>query len=232
MTEQATVFVVDDDEAARESLRWLLESVGHRVRCHASAREFMAAWDRGTPGCLVLDVRMPGMSGMELQEHLKTQDGCLPVIIVTGHGDIPMAVRAMRGGAVDFLQKPYNDQVMLDRIQQALDLCRQRRRENAQQARIQAAYRQLTPREAEVAALVVLGKANKVIAIDLGLSHKTVESHRANVMEKMRAASLSELVRMFVRLGLVSDEEGLGDGLADDRSARQPPYARASTGRR
>ena len=121
MTEQATVFVVDDDEAARESLRWLLESVGHRVRCHASAREFLAAWDRAAPGCLVLDVRMPGMSGMELQEHLKTEEGCLPVIIVTGHGDIPMAVRAMRGGAVDFLQKPYNDQIMLDRIQQALE---------------------------------------------------------------------------------------------------------------
>lgn len=211
MTEQDTVFVVDDDEAARESLRWLLESVGHSVRCHASAAEFMAAVDHNTSGCLVLDVRMPGMSGMELQEHLKTRDLCLPVIVVTGHGDIPMAVRAMRGGAVDFLQKPYNDQTMLDRIQQALELCRQRRHEHARLARIQAAYRQLTPREAEVAVRVVLGKANKVIAIEMGLSHKTVEAHRANVMEKMRAASLSELVRMFVRLGLVSDEEGLGD---------------------
>ena len=225
MTEQATVFVVDDDEAARESLRWLLESVGHRVRCHASAREFLAAWDRAAPGCLVLDVRMPGMSGMELQEHLKTEEGCLPVIIVTGHGDIPMAVRAMRGGAVDFLQKPYNDQIMLDRIQQALDLCRQRRREHLRQARIQAAYQHLTPREAEVAARVVLGKANKVIAIEMGLSHKTVEAHRANVMEKMRAGSLSELVRMFVRLGLVSDEESLGEAAhgvwPDDRYGRK-----------
>ncbi len=228
MTEQETVFVVDDDEAARESLRWLLESVGHKVRCYASAREFTAACDRTVPGCLVLDVRMPGMSGMELQEHLKAQDWCLPVIIVTGHGDIPMAVRAIRGGAVDFLQKPYNDQTMLDRIQHALEMCRQRRREHVQLARIQAAYRQLTPREGEVAALVVTGKANKVIAIELGLSHKTVESHRANVMEKMRASSLSELVRMFVRLGLVTDEDSLGA----EKAAGQAAYTRTSPGTR
>lgn len=223
MHEQQTVFVVDDDEAARESLRWLLESVGHKVRCYASAQDFMAACDRSAPGCLVLDVRMPGMSGLELQEQLKAQNWCLPVIIVTGHGDIPMAVRAMRGGAVDFLQKPYNDQTLLDRIQQALEICRQKRREHLQLARIQAAYRQLTPREAEVAAMVVTGKANKVIAIDLGLSHKTVESHRANVMEKMCAASLSDLVRMFVRLGLETDEDG-------PRDAKPPvPAAHART---
>lgn len=228
MHDQQTVFVVDDDEAARESLRWLLESVGHKVRCYDSAQAFLDACDRTAPGCLVLDVRMPGMSGLELQEKLKQQDWCLPVIIVTGHGDIPMAVRAMRGGAVDFLQKPYNDQTLLDRIQQALEICRQQRREHIQLARIQAAYRQLTPREAEVAALVVTGKANKVIAIELGLSHKTVESHRANVMEKMSADSLSDLVRMFVRLGQLADKDGPEEGEASGRTLQ----ARTSTGMR
>jgi FixJ family two-component response regulator len=200
MNERQTVFVVDDDQAARESLRWLLESVGHRVSCYASAREFLDACDGKVPGCLVLDVRMPGMSGLELQNHLLERNWCLPVIVVTGHGDIPMAVRAMKAGAVDFLQKPYNDQVLLDRIQQALELCSQRRRNHEELTLIQARYRQLTPREREVAAHVVAGMANKVIAIELGLSPKTIEVHRANVMSKMRAHSLSELVQMCMRL--------------------------------
>ncbi|MEW5788444.1 MAG: response regulator transcription factor [Pseudomonadota bacterium] len=200
MNEAQTVFVVDDDQAARESLRWLLESVGHRVHCHASAQDFLSAYDGKMPGCLVLDVRMPGMSGLELQKHLRGRGWCLPVIIVTGHGDIPMAVRAMSGGAVDFLQKPYNDQVLLDSIQRALEICAQRSLERRKLARIQAAYLMLSPREREVAAMVVNGKANKVIAIALGLSPKTVEAHRANAMEKMKARTLSELVRMFMQL--------------------------------
>lgn len=200
MPEKQTVFVVDDDQAARESLRWLLESVGHPVRCFGSAREFLAEYDGSVPGCLVLDVRMPGMSGLELQSHLQEQQWCLPIIMVTGHGDVPMAVRAMKSGAVDFLQKPYNDQVLLDRIQQALELCRQRSREHYELSRLQRNYEQLTPREKEVAELVVSGKANKVIAIELDLSPKTIEVHRANVMEKMQARSLSELVRMWVRM--------------------------------
>jgi FixJ family two-component response regulator len=195
-----TVFVVDDDQAARESLRWLLESVGHAVQCHASAQEFLASYDGSRPGCLVLDVRMPGMSGLELQSHLLERDWCLPVIIVTGHGDVPMAVRAMKAGAVDFLQKPYNDQTLLDRIRQALDLCQQRRLNHDELIRIQANYRQLTPREREVATLVVAGKSNKVIAAELGLSPKTIEVHRANVMFKMQTHSLSQLVQMWIRL--------------------------------
>lgn len=209
MLDQQTVFVVDDDLAARESLRWLLESVGHQVRCHGSSREFLDTYDGTMPGCLVLDVRMPGMSGLELQTHLLQCDWCLPVIIVTGHGDVPMAVRAMKAGAVDFLQKPYNDQALLERIQRALELCRRRRRNQGEMARIQANYCQLTPREREVAALVVSGKSNKVIAIELGLSPKTVEVHRANVMFKLQAHSLSELVQMCMRL------EGVANGAAN-----------------
>lgn len=200
MTEKQTVFVVDDDQAARESLRWLLESVGHQVHCHASATEFLDTYDGSKPGCLVLDVRMPGISGLELLNHLVDRQWCLPVIVVTGHGDVPMAVRAMKCGAVDFLQKPYNDQHLLDRIQQALELCGERRRSHDELTKIRGSYQQLTPREREVAALVVAGKANKVIAIDLGLSPKTIEVHRANVMLKMQANSLSELVQMWIRL--------------------------------
>lgn len=209
MNEHQTVFVLDDDQAARESLRWLLESVGHRVNCHASALEFLESYDGSVPGCLVLDVRMPGMGGLELQYHLLERGWCLPVIVVTGHGDVPMAVRAMKAGAVDFLQKPYNDQTLLDRIQQALDLCSQRRRSHGELAVIRANYEHLTQREREVAALVAAGKANKVIAIELELSPKTIEVHRANVMYKMQAHSLPELVQMWMRMKGATAESGL-----------------------
>lgn len=208
MNDQQTVFVVDDDQAARESLRWLLESVGQLVQCHSSAREFLDSYDGSVPGCLVLDVRMPGMSGLELQNHLLERGWCLPVIVVTGHGDVPMAVRAMKAGAVDFLQKPYNDQTLLDRIQLALDLCRQRRRSHSELSQIRSNCEQLTPREREVAELVVAGKANKVIAIELGLSPKTIEVHRANVMFKMQANSLSELVQMWMRMRMPAGGQG------------------------
>ncbi|MBN8763665.1 MAG: DNA-binding response regulator [Thiobacillus sp. 63-78] len=206
MKERQTVFVVDDDEAARESLRWLLESVGHHVNCPASAREFLESYDGSEPGCLVLDVRMPGMSGLELQNHLIERGWCLPVIVVTGHGDVPMAVRAMKAGAIDFLQKPYNDQTLLDRIQQALELCSQRRQNRSELALIRANHDHLTQREREVAERVVAGKANKVIAIELGLSPKTIEVYRANVMFKMQAHSLSELVQMWMRLHVEAGE--------------------------
>jgi len=209
LNKQQTVFVLDDDQAARESLRWLLESVGHHVNCYASALEFLERYDGSVPGCLVLDVRMPGMSGLEVQHHLLERGWCLPVIVVTGHGDVPMAVRAMKSGAVDFLQKPYNDQTLLDRIQQALDLCSQRRQSHDELAMIRASYEHLTQREREVAALVVAGKANKVIAIELGLSPKTIEVHRANVMSKMQAHSLSELVQMYMRLEVETVDSGL-----------------------
>ncbi len=227
MNKQQTVFVVDDDRAARESLRWLLESVGHRVHCHDSAQAFMAEYDGATPGCLVLDVRMPGMSGLELQDHLRERGWCLPVIIVTGHGDVPMAVRAMRGGAVDFLQKPYNDQVLLESIQRGLDICQQRSLERGRLSRIQAAYLMLSPREREVAEMVVNGIANKVIAIELGLSPKTVEAHRANAMDKMRARTLSELVRMFMLLELGRDEFDLDDVPTTPSRGRIMEQARA-----
>jgi len=206
MKERQTVFVVDDDEAARESLRWLLESVGHHVNCPASAREFLESYDGSEPGCLVLDVRMPGMSGLELQNHLIERGWCLPVIVVTGHGDVPMAVRAMKAGAIDFLQKPYNDQTLLDGIQQALELCSQRRQNRSELALIRANHDHLTQREREVAERVVAGKANKVIAIELGLSPKTIEVYRANVMFKMQAHSLSELVQMWMRLHVEAGE--------------------------
>jgi len=206
MKERQTVFVVDDDEAARESLRWLLESVGHHVNCPASAREFLESYDGSEPGCLVLDVRMPGMSGLELQNHLIERGWCLPVIVVTGHGDVPMAVRAMKAGAIDFLQKPYNDQTLLDRIQQALELCSQRRQNRSELALIRANHDHLTQREREVAERVVAGKANKVIAIELGLSPKTIEVYCANVMFKMQAHSLSELVQMWMRLHVEAGE--------------------------
>lgn len=203
MNDHQTVFIVDDDQAARESLRWLLESVGHKVQCHTSAQEFLGNYNGSMPGCLVLDVRMPGMSGLELQKYLQERSWCLPAIIVTGHGDIPMAVRAMKSGAVDFLQKPCNDQILLDRIQQALELCKRRRRTRSEIAQLLSSYEQLSPREREVAESVVSGKANKVIAIDLGLSPKTIEVHRANVMAKMNANSLSELVQMWMRMRVI-----------------------------
>ena len=208
MSDQQTVFVVDDDQAARESLHWLLESVGHRVQCYSSAIEFLDNYNTSMSGCLVLDVRMPGMSGIELQKYLQDRGWCLPVIVVTGHGDVPMAVRAMKAGAVDFLQKPYNDQTLLDRIQQALELCKVRRRNRRELANLMRNFEQLSPREKEVAESVVAGKANKVIAIELGLSPKTIEVHRANVMVKMQASSLSELVQMWMRMRVLPNELG------------------------
>lgn len=200
MSEQQTVFVVDDDQAIRESLQWLLKSVGYLVRCYGSAKDFLAGYNGTVPSCLVLDVRMPGMNGLELQNHLLEHQRCLPIIIVTGHGDVSMAVRAMKAGAIDFLQKPYNDQALLDRIQQALEICRLRCRAHHELVYIRQNFRNLTPREREVATLVVAGKANKIIAIELGLSPKTIEVHRANVMKKMQAKSLSELVQIWMRL--------------------------------
>lgn len=203
MTEPATVFVVDDDEAMRESLLWLLKSVGLPAVGHPSAEAFLAALDPDRPGCLVLDVRMPGMSGLELQERLVAMGAALPVIIITGHGDIPMAVRAMKAGAVDFLEKPFNNQQLLERITAALrsgDAAHaERRRRDALRERLAS----LSPRERAVALLVAAGKQNKVIAFDLGISQKTVEIHRHNAMEKMRAAGAAELGRMLEKIGEV-----------------------------
>ncbi|MDB6014984.1 MAG: histidine kinase [Gammaproteobacteria bacterium] len=194
------VFIVDDDEAVRSSLRLLLKSVGLVPSALGSAREFLDKYDPAQPGCLVLDVRMPEMSGLELQEQLNLKGAVLPVIFITGHGDVPMAVEAMQAGACDFLQKPFRDQDLIDRIQRALDKDRTNRAALNERTLIRERLQSLTPREREVLAMVTSGKANKVMAADLGVSQRTVEIHRARVMEKMSAASLAQLVRMVMDL--------------------------------
>lgn len=195
---QSTVFVVDDDEAMRESLTWLIESVGLKVETFASADSFLQAYYPGRSGCLLLDVRMPGMSGLELQGHLQDQQITLPVIMITGHGDVPMAVRAMKAGAIDFIEKPFNDEQLLESIRNALAVDDTRRDEQSFKADIASRLELLTPRETEVMDMVTAGKSNKEIANALGVSAKTVEAHRAKVMEKMQAGSLAELVRLVL----------------------------------
>ncbi len=202
MNRTAAVIVVDDDDAVRNSLRLLLKSVGLPTLTHASAQEYLDAWDPAQPGCLVLDVRMPGMSGLELQEELNRRGAIVPVIFISGHGDIPMAVDAIQHGAFDFLQKPFRDQDLIDRVQRALAIDHANRETLAQRDTVRQRYESLTPREQEVIALVTQGKANKVMAGDLGVSQRTVEIHRARVMEKMGAQSLAQLVRMVIDLGL------------------------------
>jgi len=201
MQQQApTIFVVDDDEGVRNSLRFLLRSVGLETRALASASEFLETYKPDQPGCLVLDVRMPGMSGLELQQQLNLRGAVIPVIFITGHGDIPMAVEAMQHGAFDFLQKPFRDQDLIDRIQRALERDAHNRAALAQHARIRERFESLTPREREVLSLMARGKPNKVMAAELGVSQRTVEIHRARVMEKSGAASLAQLVRMVMDL--------------------------------
>jgi FixJ family two-component response regulator len=194
----ATVFVVDDDEAVRTSLRLLLKSVGLPVETFASAQEFLDQFDPGRAGCLVLDIRMPGMSGLELQQQLNDRHSIMPIVFITGHGDVPMAVEAMQAGAVDFIQKPFRDQDLIDRINRALEKDREMRSALRERDEIRRRMSQLTPREREVLELVTQGKANKVIAGDLNVSQRTVEIHRARVMEKMGANSLAHLVRMVI----------------------------------
>jgi FixJ family two-component response regulator len=200
--QQATpiIFVVDDDEGVRNSLRFLLKSVGLNTRALASASEFLEAYKPNQPGCLLLDVRMPGMSGIELQQQLNLRGATIPVIFITGHGDIPMAVEAMQHGAFDFLQKPFRDQDLIDRIQRALERDARNRAALTQHARIRERFQSLTPREREVLILMTRGKPNKVMAAELGVSQRTVEIHRARVMEKSGAASLAQLVRMVMDL--------------------------------
>ena len=193
-----TVFVVDDDEGVRNSLRFLLKSVGLTARTLSSATEFLDTYKPNQPGCLILDVRMPGMSGLELQEQLNARGAVIPVIFITGHGDVPMAVEAMQQGAFDFLQKPFRDQDLIDRIQRALERDSQSRASLLQHAKIRERLDSLTPREREVMVLMTRGKANKVMAAELGVSQRTVEIHRARVMEKSGAASLAQLVRMVM----------------------------------
>jgi two-component system response regulator FixJ len=195
-----TVFIVDDEAAVAESLRWLIESVGLRVETFSAASEFLARYRPDCAGCLVLDVRMPTMSGLELQDRLKGQGVSLPIIFVTGHGGVQTAVRALKGGAIDFIEKPFDDQRMLDLVQKALALDAETRRHTAAQAGAAARYASLSARECEVLELLVEGKTNKAIARALGLSAKTVEGYRANVMQKMAAPTVPHLVRQVLDL--------------------------------
>ena len=204
MTEtDAMVFVVDDDASMRESLKNLIRSVGLRVEVFASAEEFLRSKRPDVPGCLVLDVQLPGLSGFDLQSRMAEIAIEIPIIFITGHGDIPMTVRAMKAGAVEFLTKPFRDQDLLDAIQQALERDRKARDQRAEIEEMRSRFASLTPREREVMARVVAGLLNKQIGAELGTSETTVKIHRHQVMEKMGAGSLPELVRMADRLGLL-----------------------------
>jgi FixJ family two-component response regulator len=194
------VYIVDDDEAVRNSLRFVFKSVGLAATTLPSAQAFLDAYDPDQPGCLVLDVRMPGMSGLALQEQLNLRGAIIPVIFISGHADIPMAVEAIQHGAFDFLQKPFRDQDLIDRAQRALAKDLINRAALKERSRIQERFESLTPRERDVLALMTHGKPNKVMAADLGLSQRTIEIHRAHVMEKTGATSLAQLVRMAMDL--------------------------------
>jgi FixJ family two-component response regulator len=203
------VFVVDNDSSMRESLAWLLEAAGMSAETFETAEEFLASYRPDQPGCLVLDVRLPGMSGVILQEELVRREIKLPVIIITGYADVDTAVRVLKRGAFDFIEKPLADDVLLDRIRQAMALDEYRRRARAERDRLTARLSCLTAREREVFDQVVHGKANKVVAIEFGISEKTVEAHRARVMHKLGAASLAELVRMDLAASQLDTLRGL-----------------------
>ncbi len=191
-----TVFVVDDDEAMRDSLSQLLESAGQRVEVHADGITFLAAYTVDRPGCLLLDMAMPGMTGLEVQAALKARGLEIPVVFLTGHGDIPLAVRAVRGGAVDFLEKPVEGTVLIERVKRALNLDEERRRLQGRAQDILERHARLSKREKEVMTLAVSGLTSKEIARELGLSPRTVEVHRTHVMHKMGAANVAELVNL------------------------------------
>ena len=208
MTGQPTIFIVDDDEGVRESLQALLEAEGFAAETFASASAFLAGDTAARPACLIADIRMPDMDGLELQEELVRRKAGLPVIVVTGHGDVPLAVRAMKAGAIDFLEKPYDETVLLGSLRRALAEAEEATERAAAVQEAEARLATLTDRERQVLDLLAAGRPNKVIAYELDISPRTVEIHRARVMEKMRAKSLAELVRMVVALQP-------GDGEAD-----------------
>ena len=202
-----TVFVLDDDDAVRDALGALLESCGLPFKTYASGEPFLAELTADTVGCVVLDVRMPGLSGLELQARLNRMNIPLPVIIVTGHGDLPMAVRAMKAGAVDFIEKPFDDEVILESIREALSRGTKMHADAASAKEVQTNLERLTAREREVLEQVALGHPNKIIAYNLGISPRTVEIHRARVTEKLRARSLSHLVRMAIAAGVIAADD-------------------------
>jgi FixJ family two-component response regulator len=213
VTAAAVVFVVDDDPSLRDSLRRLITSVGFKVEVFSSAREFLGARRPDTPGCLVLDVRLPGLSGLDLQRALVETDAELPIIFLTGHGDIPMSVRAMKAGAVEFLTKPFREQELLDGIRSAIQRDRTMRTERRERAELRRRYDSLTPRERDVLAGIVRGLLNKQIAGELGTTEATVKEHRGNVMSKMQAGSVAELVRFASRVAIAPSAGGAVPGV-------------------
>lgn len=204
MTESAasnpSVFVIDDDQSIRHAMELLMRSVGMTCRIFHSASDFLDVFSPGLAGCVVLDIRMPGISGLELQDKLANLGSSLPIIFITGYGDVPMAVEAMQKGAFDFLEKPFRDQELLERIGAAMEADNTQRAQQHQAQAVQQRTARLTNREREVLELVVTGKPNKIIAHELDVSQRTVEIHRARVMEKMEAGSLAELVRMYLAI--------------------------------
>ncbi len=196
-----TVFIIDDDADFRESVQWLLESTSYTIESYASAQEFLDDYDQ-CPGCMLLDVRMPEISGLALQQIMQERDIRLPVIVLTGHGDVPMAVTAMKNGALDFLEKPFDDDVLLKLVDRAMQEAEQRFSQQNEERELRELYDTLSRREREVMDLVVTGNSNREIAETLGISPKTVEVHRSRVMGKMRAESLAQLVQMHSRLAL------------------------------
>ena len=204
------IYLVDDDEAVRDSLGMLFQSIGLKHEAYPSALDFLEHYDPSQHSCLVADIRMPGLSGLELQQRLNEQNAELPIIFITGHGDVPMAVTAMKSGAADFIQKPFRDQDLIDRIHKGLEQDRDRRASRAEQDEIRARIALLTPREGEVMQRVVRGQANKVIAMDLGVSQRTVELHRARVMRKLKMRSLAELVHAVDKIDTGAAPSGTG----------------------
>ncbi len=202
------VFVVDDDSSVRDSLRRLITSVGFNVEVFPTAQAFLKARRPDGPGCLVLDVRLPGLSGLDLQRELADTDAALPIIFLTGHGDIPMSVRAMKAGAIEFLTKPFREQDLLDAIRAAIERDRAMRIERQERAELRGRYTSLTPRERDVLTRIVAGLLNKQIAGELGTSEATVKEQRAHVMTKMQAGSVAELVRFASRLGITPSDSG------------------------
>ncbi|HEY7041126.1 MAG TPA: response regulator transcription factor [Methylomirabilota bacterium] len=198
--DEAVVYVVDDDASVRRALSRLIHSVGLEVMTFPSAQAFLAFTPPERPACLVLDVRLPGPSGLDLQAALTEADRSVPIVFITGHGNVPTSVRAMKGGAVDFLQKPFNDQELLDSVQRALRRSGEERAERAERSELERRVGSLTPREREVLMLVVAGMLNKQIADKLGIAEKTIKVHRGRVMEKMQADSIADLVRMSEKL--------------------------------